>query len=157
MSELERLQFLYDELVAGHNEVALAEAAQRAAEMEMLDTPAGERFLAAQGAARVARQALATADAELRALALAAFAATAEKHLHRAITIRVNLQMERETDEQALAWARGRPDLPGMIVPEAPNWKQIEKYARAVREIAPLAFVRWREVPVVAISLDGGA
>jgi ribosome recycling factor len=89
-------------------------------------------------------------ESELRSLAVEEYETTGEKHIHRAISIRVNTELE-YNPQQALDWCTIH--LPKAI---AMDKKLFEKHARAVLETAPLSFVTVNEKPSATIATDLG-
>ncbi|MFA6134431.1 MAG: hypothetical protein WC869_10505 [Phycisphaerae bacterium] len=150
----------YRELVDTTAAAALAEATMKEAERMMLETASGRAYLAAKAASVQAEADRIEADCAVRGTALGCYQADPDnKHPHHQVSIRVNLEMQVLSYDRdganvnLLGWAEKHPDL-GLIAPASVNMRKFEKYARAVREVAPLEFVEWREVPTVAISLE---
>ncbi len=154
----ESLMIAYHALVGATAGAHLAEAALHDAEYQMLKTPAGQAYLAAKDALARAEEERSQADCEVRLLAEECYALDGNKHPHLQVSIRVNSEMQIAEgllpEGGLLAWAREHDDL-GLIVPAKVDMKKFERYARAVKEVAPLLFVGWRDVPVVAIKLEG--
>lgn len=147
---------LYTDLVDLSEALLVARAAESQAYKAMRDTQAGIEYQAqVTECAEIERQ-RAEIDRQVRELALASYAENKDKHPHQHVEVRVNVAPVYQ-DEAALIWALSEPGkATGQFYkPVSLDERKFEKYARAVREVAPLPFVSWREVPVVAISLDG--
>lgn len=133
------------------------QAARNAADVAMKTTAEGLAWREASVALSAASAAEHNARAELTGAALAEYVEEREKHPHPQVSIRVNLKPAYQYDK-ALDWAlsdRGTA-VGDFISPVRLDTKKLENYARAVREVAPLEFVKWEEVPSVVISLDEG-
>lgn len=143
---------LYEELAEAHAEVELAEAELREAEKAMLESDLGRIYLEAKGNLNHAEQRAGRGRAALNIAALEVYQQSSEKHPHEGVSIRINFKLQYDA-ERALEWAIERQ--PDFVIPAHLDAKRFEKYARAVRDIAPLGFVEFEESPVVAVSLNG--
>ncbi len=150
------LSVAYCALVNATAAATLAEATMKEAERMMLETAAGRAYLAAKAAYERAEEERCQEDCEVRLAAEACYKQDGNKHPHLRVDIQARTEMaivEEKLPEGGLyAWAQAHRDL-GLIIAPKVDMRKLEKYARAVKEVAPLEFVTWVEKPVVAISL----
>lgn len=145
----------YADLVDQTAVVEITEATMKDAEQMMLATPAGRAYLAAKETYLQAEQLRKAADTSCRETALWCWRQDPDnQHPHRRITIQLRERVViHYSEDNLLKWVHEHPDL-NLVVPASVDRKRLEKYARAVREVAPLQFVSFELNPTVAISLD---
>lgn len=147
------LSDLYDELVELDAAADLAEAELREAERALRATPEGRACQEAQDRLEKAKLARRAADEALRNAALNEYTLSGETRPHERVSIRVR-NVTSYDEGAAVLWAY--ENKPEWVRPARIKKREFEKAARALAEAGlPLEFVRFEEVPSVAVSLNG--
>ncbi len=156
-TQIDMLAEKYDDLVEKTAAAQLAEAARKEAELLLFASPAGQAYQNAKREAERAELARREADAICRDVALEYYKLDGGVD-HPRIQVRILRKMyirdrlDNGDSFHLMEWAQGHPDLK-LVIPPSVDMKKFEKYARAMEAVAPLEFVDWHDVPVVAIKL----
>lgn len=142
-------QFLIDEAVKELAEARTREAVAKAALDAMLDNlKSSTAWIDMENMRAEALEAMTRAEETARSEAVKAFADTGNKHPHAAITIAETTQV---IYSETTAFDYCQKELPSALKLDK---RAFEKYAKAVADVKPLAFVEITKEPQARIKTD---